>query len=170
MSDCIRALRVILPVEGEFTDDVDDPGNWTGGAKGKGVLRGTKYGISAAAYPNLDIKNLSIDDVVPLYYQDYWTPVSADLLHWPLNLFVFDAAINQGVDASIKMLQGVLQLKQDGIIGRNTKAAMAKATDWNAVEFMTARALRYTGTRNFDKYGRGWLNRLFHLVQEAHHA
>jgi len=29
------------------------------------------------------------------------------------------------------------------------------------------RALRYTGTRNFDRFGRGWLKRLFLLAFEV---
>jgi hypothetical protein len=35
--------------------DERDPGNWTGGAIGKGELRGTKWGISAQTYPQIDI-------------------------------------------------------------------------------------------------------------------
>jgi lysozyme family protein len=80
---------------------------------------------------------------------------------------LFDASINQGVSAATKMMQKVLRLQQDGIIGRNTKAKLAASSKWDAVQYMTARAKRYTGTRNFDRFGNGWLNRLFHLSMES---
>lgn len=51
-----RAYAVVLGYEGGFTQDPRDPGNWTGGRIGHGQLRGTQHGISAAAYPNLDIR------------------------------------------------------------------------------------------------------------------
>lgn len=162
-----EALKIILPLEAGFTLDPDDPGNWTGGRKGVGELKGTNYGISAMSFPDLDIKNLTIADVEPIYREKYWQPCGASYATWPLKLFLFDAAINQGVSASIKMAQKVLKLQQDGILGRNTKAALAKANRWTATQYMTARAQRYMGTRNYDKYGRGWLNRIFHLTMES---
>lgn len=167
-----RALEIILPLEAGFSDNPDDPGNWTGGKKGRGELKGTKWGISAAQYPDLDIENLTVDDAVPIYYNDYWHPIDASLLRWPLSLFYFDAAINHGSDerahfAAQKLLQGVLRVKVDGIVGPKTKAAMLAAEPWHAVEFLTARSLRYSRTANFDKFGRGWLNRLFKLVLES---
>ncbi len=98
---------------------------------------------------------------------DYWAKCAAEYAPWPLNLFLFDAAISQGVKAAVMMVQKVFRLQQDGIVGRNTKAALSRATDWHAVQYMTARALRYSGTRNFDKFGKGWLNRIFHLTMES---
>jgi lysozyme family protein len=162
-----EALEIILPLEGGFTNDPNDPGNWTGGSKGVGELKGTKYGISAMSFPDLDIKRLKIEDVIPIYDAWYWNKCAADYAPWPMNLFLFDSAINQGVKPAVKMVQKVLRLQQDGIPGRNTKAKLGKSTNWHAVQFMTARAKRYTGTRNFDRYGDGWLNRLFHLTMES---
>jgi len=167
MSDVHRALEIILPLEAGFTDDPEDPGNWTSGRKGRGELKGTKFGISAMSFPDLDIKNLTIADAVPIYEEKYWNKCAAEHAPWPLNLYLFDAAINQGVSAAVKMVQKVLRLQQDGIPGRNTKAKLASSSKWHAVQFMTARAKRYTGTRNFDRFGNGWLNRLFHLTMES---
>ena len=36
-----------------------------------------------------------------------------------------------------------------------------------AMLYLADRALRYTGTRNFDHFGRGWLKRLFVLCLAA---
>ena len=62
----------ILPHEGEYTTASNDPGNWTGGKVGKGKLNGTKYGIAAASFPKLDIKNLTIAQAEAIYRRDYW--------------------------------------------------------------------------------------------------
>jgi len=76
--------------------------------------------------------------------------------------------VNQGASTAIKLLQKTLGTVQDGILGNNTLAAIKKA---DAVElcsmFLADRALRYTGTRNFDVYGRGWFKRLFKIAMEG---
>ncbi|MFZ0931236.1 MAG: glycosyl hydrolase 108 family protein [Syntrophobacteraceae bacterium] len=33
---------------------------------------GTKFGISSRSYPNVDIKNLTRDQAVGIYYHDFW--------------------------------------------------------------------------------------------------
>jgi hypothetical protein len=58
MSDFDRIFDFVVGSEGGFTDNPADPGNWTGGKIGAGECRGTKFGISAGAHPDLDIANL----------------------------------------------------------------------------------------------------------------
>ena len=65
-------IETILPHEGGYTNDRNDPGNWTGGIVGKGRLLGTKYGIAANSFPKLDIKNLTIAQAEKIYKADYW--------------------------------------------------------------------------------------------------
>ena len=67
-----QALAVVLGHEGGFCAERSDPGNWTGGAVGCGELRGTKFGISAAAYPAEDIANLTPEAAAAIYRRDYW--------------------------------------------------------------------------------------------------
>ena len=55
------AFAVVLGHEGGYTADPTDPGNWTGGAPGRGECRGTNWGISAASYPDLPIRALTPD-------------------------------------------------------------------------------------------------------------
>lgn len=64
--------ELIRRYEGGFQKREDDPGNWTGGAIGKGELKGTKYGISAASFPDVDIENLTLDQAEALYLRDWW--------------------------------------------------------------------------------------------------
>lgn len=51
-----KAFDRLIGHEAGYSNDRRDPGNWTGGIVGKGQLKGTKFGIAANTYPNLDIK------------------------------------------------------------------------------------------------------------------
>lgn len=62
----------------------------------------TKYGISKKSYPDVDIKLLALDGAIDIYMRDYW-PIAAGL-EWPLNVCVFDCAVNQGVKRAAKFL------------------------------------------------------------------
>ena len=59
MDNFERCFAFTLGAEGGYSNNPADPGNWTGGAVGNGELRGTNFGISASAYPQLDIANLT---------------------------------------------------------------------------------------------------------------
>lgn len=54
-----KAFNNLIKLEGEYVNDADD----TGGE--------TKFGISKKWYPHLDIKNLSRDDAMKIYYDDF---------------------------------------------------------------------------------------------------
>lgn len=149
MSNFGKCFEHVIGLEGGYVNDPVDPGGET------------KFGISKRAYPDEDIKSLTLVRAMELYRRDYWDMVKGDILPEPLDSYVFDAAVNQGVPAAIKMLQKALGLPQDGIFGIDTQRRAQGASKEQFAMFMTERALRYYGTRNFDKYGRGWLKRLF---------
>lgn len=100
----IGCLSFSLGFEGLFSIDRRDPGNWTGGKPGKGILKGTKKGVSAAAYPNEDIKNLTDARIGQIYRVDYWDKISGDRLAAGVDLVTFDGAVHSGVSRSLKWL------------------------------------------------------------------
>lgn len=155
MSNFDRAIAIVLAEEGGYVNDPRDPGGET------------KFGISKRQYPDIDIAALTLSDAKDIYRRDYWDVCKCDYLPWPLCLFVFDSAVNQGVGAAVRMLQRALDVPQDGILGLRTMAAAAKARPWHAARFMAFRAMRYQSTRNFDRFGEGWLIRLFRVAMEA---
>ena len=61
-------LPFTLREEGGLSTDPHDDGNWSGGAAGKGVLRGTKNGISAKAHTTLDIRHITIAQAGAIYW------------------------------------------------------------------------------------------------------
>jgi hypothetical protein len=64
---------------------------------GKGVLKGTNFGIAASAFPNLDIPNLTRAQAMAIYREKYWTPIGGDALPAGVDLLAFDIAVNSGV-------------------------------------------------------------------------
>ncbi len=124
------AVAAVLAHEGGFQNDAADPGNWTGGAPGRGVLKGTKYGISAAAYPDLDIAALGEADARAIYRRDWWDRLGLARLPAPLATKLLDAAINLGAHSAIACLQRALRavgraVAEDGALGPATLAAAA---------------------------------------------
>jgi lysozyme family protein len=67
-----RAFAALIGPEGDYSAVREDPGNWTGGAVGHGLRRGTKYGISAASFPTLDIQGLTLEQARAIYRALYW--------------------------------------------------------------------------------------------------
>jgi lysozyme family protein len=152
-----KAFEHVVGVEGGYVNHPNDPGGET------------IYGITRRDHPQVWANGRpTLEQAKTIYHDHYWRPVKADDLPWPLAMFVFDAAVNQGVGTATRLLQKTLGVAQDGIIGNNTLAAIKKA---NPVElcalYLADRALRYTGTRNFDVFGRGWLKRLFVISMEV---
>lgn len=127
-----RAFAIVLGHEGGYTADPMDPGNWTGGAPGRGECRGTNWGISAASYPDLPIRTLTPDQARAIYRRDYWDRVRGDRLPPSLALLVFDAAVNCGAGRAARWLQGALGVAQDGVVGEITIAALARRIEWGS--------------------------------------
>lgn len=165
-----KAVNFVLApgIEGVYSDDPEDPGNWTGGKKGEGELLGTKFGVSAASYPQLDIKSLTREQAVYIYHRDYWAKIRGDDLPPLVGLVAFDCAVNQGVDAAIKILQTCVGTEVDGIVGPNTLAATRQHEQRDLLaDFLARRAVRYAKSPDFKRYGRGWMRRLFFACMEA---
>lgn len=162
-----RCIDFVLQHEGGFQNRADDPGNWTGGRVGKGTLVGTRYGISAASYPTLDIKNLIVAQAANIYRRDYYAASGCDLLPYPLALTVFDACVNQGVPWSTHELQKVLGVPADGKIGPVTLAAVSKKPLKNLVRaYLVRRLLRYAKIDN-SGWAAVWFDRIVDLADEV---
>lgn len=155
-----RCFAETVGEEGGFSADPDDPGNWTGGAVGLGACRGTKYGISAAAYPGVDIASLSLADAKAIYARDYWATIQGDRLPPALAMLVFDAAVNDGVSAAARWLQGVVGADADGVIGPATLGAVAR--DAQNLKSLCARfqAARLAALPDAPRFVEGWRVRI----------
>ena len=145
----LYCISVIMAFEGGLVNDPLDPG---------GV---TKYGISKRSYPNIDIVNLTVVQAQAIYFRDYWLPVNAAQLPKQLDLYVFDAAVNQGTHAALLMLQAACGVTQDGVMGAGTLSA---AKNCSPTKYLAERAMRYASNKQLDRFGVGWFTRLFNLT------
>ena len=164
----LRAFPIVVSAEGGLTTDPADPGNWTGGARGRGVCRGTRWGISAAAYPTLDIARLTLADAQALCRRDYWDRVRGDELPAAAALLVFDAAVNNGVSRAVHWLQMAAGVAADGMLGAESLAAVhARPLQALLVEFQAQRMVFMAGLPTWRSFGLGWARRLCRLPFDA---
>jgi lysozyme family protein len=164
-----RAFAIVVGEEGGFDAVTSDPGNWTGGRVGAGELRGTKFGVSAAAYPTQDIASLTLAQAQAIYRRDYWDRLNADALPPPLALLLFDAAVNNGVERAKTWLQIAAGVCVDGQIGPATVAAVTPPEKLVGVcaEFLAQRLCFMASLGTWRTFGLGWARRLAALPFKA---
>lgn len=157
-----RSLVEIFGHEGGYGADPRDPGNWTGGARNKGELLGTKYGISAAAYPRLDIPKLTLAEASRIYERDYWSKIRGDDLPSGVDHATLDPAINSGVSRGARWLQRAVGVSQDGVVGDLTVRAAQRSPDKaeDVREICRYRTGFLRALSSFATYGRGWIIRV----------
>lgn len=150
------AWQWILSAEGGEVDDPDDRGGHT------------RYGISANAYPDEDIANLTEARARHLYERDYWCKGHCPEMPARIALAHFDACVNHGVGRANRLLQKALGVRVDGLIGPVTLGAVRKAArERLLVQMLGRRAMFYAAIVRNDssqaKYLRGWLLRTYRL-------
>lgn len=164
-------MALVLQHEGGFTNDRRDPGNWTGGKGGKGKLLGTKFGIAANSFPNLDIANITKAQAVEIYRRQYAAPVRFDGLPAGVDYAVLDIAINSGAGRAGLILQGALaklgqRIKVDGAIGDATVEAVSAVAATALIDALSNARLAYMRKlTNWPTYGKGWTRRVAEVRQ-----
>lgn len=166
--DFEHAFERLRGHEGGFTQDPRDKGNWTGGEIGQGVCKGTKYGVSAAAYPGEDIEHLTIERAKLIYQRDYWGLAGCDAAPDAVRFDLFDMAVNSGVRSAVKCLQKAVGETEDGVLGpRTLRAVQSMPTMRLVARFNGARLLHVADARAWPAYGRGWARRIALNLLEA---
>lgn len=152
-----RAMDTVFAVEGGYVDDEHDAGGQT------------KYGISKAQYPNLDIANLTKEDARAIYERDYWNRYRCGELPWCFALLLFDSVVNHHPTNPIKWLQRAVGATPDGVIGPRTIAAAHACRDKPeaVANFLLARLEHFESRPNYARYADGWRKRLFKVALAA---
>lgn len=118
---------------GGYTNDPDDPGGET------------KWGISARANPDVDIKNLTKEQAIEIYRNNYWQE-SWDKLPFELAAACMDTSVNMGPVRAQKFLE---------LCGGDYR------------QYLQLRIARYkqliANNPTLKKYERGWMNRMTDL-------
>lgn len=164
-----QAFEALIGHEGGLSMDPKDRGNWTGGRVGVGTLKGSKYGVSAASYPALDIANLTLADAKAIYLKDYWGAAGCDAVPDGIKFDLFDMAVNSGQGNAIKVLQRAVDALADGALGPRTLQALNSMAaprlvarfNGHRLEFMTNDIVAWPSQ------GRGWAKRIANNLKEA---
>jgi len=143
------AFERLIGHEGGYVFDRRDPGGET------------KYGISKRAYPNEDIRNLTLERAKEIYHRDYWEAIRAEDLPEKVRFHVFDMAVNAGRKTAIKLLQRAVGVEDHGIYGNLTHAAVRYADPETLLARFSGHRLKYyTDLKTWPTFGKGWTRRV----------
>lgn len=168
-------LPFTLAQECPFPNDWGNPRNFSNDAFDPGGE--TMCGIIQREYdayrkhkgePVRDVRHITQDEGEEIYQNQYWLPHCPDL-YAGLDLCFFDAAVNEGSVAAIRLLQRVLGMPANGTWGPSTTFAARAITDPMAAIHLFAgrRETAYRSLRGFVHFGKDWLRRNKEITAEA---
>ena len=159
-----KSLEVILHHEGGYVNHPKDPGGET------------NMGVTKRVYEDFggtkDMKDLTHEDVEPIYKKNYWDRVKGDDLPDGLDLMIFDFAVNAGTGRAAKFIQRLVNTTVDGGIGPNTLGKIKEyVVTYGIEETISSYALMrqnyYESLDTFDTFGRGWTRRVSEVTEKA---
>ena len=145
-----RAYEVLIANEGGYSNHVADNGGET------------KYGISKARYPMIDIKNLSPEQAKEITKRDYWDRFRCAELPWPIAVTLFDCVFNHNPVNPAKWLQTAVGVRADGVIGSLTIAAANQPEDHIEVarDMLVQRMGYFVSLSDWPTFRNGWTRRV----------
>ena len=153
MKNFNEIIEQVLEHEGGYVNDPKDLGGET------------KYGITKRFYPDVDIKNLTVEQAKEIYRKDYWDKNRVESLPQNLWHIYFDMCVNMGKRTAVKVLQRAAvnrgrDIEVDGGLGPATIGAL------KGVELDRVRAFRVkyyvdliTARPEQEKFFLGWFRR-----------
>lgn len=162
-------LIFVLSREGGYVDHKSD----RGGRTNKGITQRvySKY-RKEAGLTDRHVKDITNDEITAIYRLKYWNQAKCGLLPDPLDLYVFDSAVNHGPARAVKLLQRALGVDDDGLLGPKTIDALHEEIAAGQLSelcrnFLVIRQEFYDAIVENDPtqqvFADGWANRLEHL-------
>ena len=166
-----KAVDYVIKNEGGYVFDQND----YGGA--------TKYGISQKSYPALNIRELSLEDAIEIYYKDFWLKGKFEQIpDENIAIKFFDFTVNLGQRIATIILQRALRsvginVQEDGLFGSVTLSATISCCTSEcaenrakillaALKSEAAGYYRLIAAKNPSqkKFLNGWLNRAYKQI------
>lgn len=157
--------KLLAPTrEGGFSNNPKDPG----GITNHGVTKRVWEAWVGHTVSEQDMRDLTVQQVAPLYHKDYWSAVNADDLPAGLDHCVFDCAVNSGVERAIRFLLHVCERAQDGSVDVDDLASMAGREVRPLINLYCDMRQGYLETLpTFETFGKGWTKRVNEVRAEA---
>ena len=132
-----KAFALTIGLEGKPSNDPNDPGGFT------------IWGLSKVYHPEIDM-NTTLEYAKRIYFADYWIPSGCDVQLFPMDICLFDSAVNPQND---KKLPG----------SGNQEILNLKPSDWH--EYMIFRMQRYQRCSD-PIYVKGHIFRVLNLCKQ----
>ncbi len=153
-----QAFAKLIEHEGGFSNHPHDTGGATMWGITEQVARQNGY--------KAPMEVMTLDYARLLYKQLYWDACRCEELPAEVRFPVFDAAVNSGVNRSIRWLQQAVNETQDGVIGPMTLRAVRQSIPSNtATRISGFRLLFMTNQPNWPTFGKGWARRIASNLQ-----
>jgi lysozyme family protein len=159
------AITQVFKDEGGYSNDAGDPGgptNW-----GITIHDARTYWKPDATAE--DVRDMPKSVAEEIYIKHYAFPLRYDSLPSGIDYAVLDYGINSGIFRSARVLQSIIGVPQDGIIGPNTLAAVQRSNSNSVIDAIYNERLSFLKTlHTWHLFGDGWTKRCTHGRIFAH--
>jgi len=155
---------MLLHHEGGYVNNVHDRGGMTN----LGVTKRVYDDWIGRESTEQEMRDLTPDDVAPIYRKNYWNRVKADQLPSGLDWACFDWAVNSGSGRPAKAVQRAVGATPDGAIGPQTICLVMEKDPKFIIDYVyTVRQAFYEGLDDYKHFGRGWSRRNKETLEQA---
>lgn len=159
-----KCLAEVLKHEGGWSSHPKDPG----GDTMKGVTQGTYDDWrKAQGLRHQSVRLITDAELQAIYRNKYWNKVRGDDLPGGVDLAVFDFAVNSGVSRSVRYLQRLLGVVDDGVSGPKTLQAIAGYKSDLAADLCDRRLAFLQSLATWPTFGKGWAARVASVKKVA---
>lgn len=159
-----KCLAMLLEHEGGYVNNVNDRGGMTN----LGVTKRVYDDWIGRESTEQEMRDLTPDDVAPIYKKNYWDRVKGDQLPSGVDWCAFDWAVNSGSGRPAKAIQRAVGATQDGAIGNQTLGLVAEKDPKFIIDYVyTVRQAFYESLDDYKHFGRGWSRRNTETLHQA---
>ena len=174
MASFDTAIPVVLRHEGGFVNCKNDPGGITNFGisirwlKSQNLLSELELEEGDKTQDELSVMKDMSEDQAKGFYKCWWWDKYGyqNFISDAVGTKVFDTAVNVGASRAHRILQGIVGVVQDGVLGpKSFSEANAMSPSVLVVKFQTAQAQFYrdlvTKNPKLEEFISGWLNRAY---------
>ena len=160
-----KCMSMLLEHEGGYVNHPSDPGGMTN----LGVTKRTYDEFHGTDIDEEGMRNLTVEDVTPIYRRNYWERCRCQDLPSGLDWAVMDWSVNSGTGRAAKALQRAVGAYEDGAIGPQTLMLVSNHKPADLIDRLHEhRETFYRELSTFETFGRGWLRRNDETKEQAH--
>ena len=148
-----QAMNYVYADEGGYSNDAGDPG----GPTNYGITIGDARHYWKADATAQDVRSMPKNVAADIYQKHYADPLHYDDLPAGVDYAVLDYGINSGISRSAKVLQRIVGVNPDGLIGPITLEAVSKGSPVDLINKIYNERLSFLkALHTWPIFGKGW--------------